>query len=419
MQNKREGRPTRVRGVKDLGHGLYLIRARGIDPEGRRVERERRVQAGSVREALARKIELEEELGQLATPTQIEAQQRTTPEPPASAPPRRLGTVAEEWLEHRRSMTRRDGTPRLTPATRERYRQTVSDLIVPFLGKKTMDELSRQLIEKWRDHLGAHFASATVNGAMRVLRAILRDTDCRAADGVRTLEEDDTRLTDDAPNLLEDEGQIARFLELIKKEEPEHFALIGLLVTTGLRISTALALRREDFDPEKEIIVARRRLSAQELVEGMKRSRTARDVVPLVDWVWEAMQAEWASHNEKQRASGLAFATKAGTHRARTVLIKPLKAATHALGIPRLTPHGLRRTAALLYRLRRGSAVSKAIAGHLTDDMHLHYAPVLSSERAEAGRAVFGGLSAKKGGSKGGKRGDDEHGPPTGRTASA
>ena len=45
---------------------------------------------------------------------------------------------------------------------------------------------------------------------------------------------------------------------------------------------------------------------------AMKRSRTARDVVPLVDWVWEAMQAEWARHNEKQRASGLAFATKQG-----------------------------------------------------------------------------------------------------------
>lgn len=39
-----------------------------------------------------------------------------------------------------------------------------------------------------------------------------------------------------------------------------------------------------------------------------------------------------------------------------------------------LPPHGLRRTAALLYRLRRGSAVSKAIAGLLTEEMNLHYA---------------------------------------------
>ncbi|MFO0726473.1 MAG: tyrosine-type recombinase/integrase [Myxococcota bacterium] len=420
-KKKREGRLTRLRGVKDLGHGLYLVRARGRDSLGRRIEREQRVLAGNLRRALEVKLELETEMrravgGEIVRPAERKKEDHT-PEVSGPLPRRRLGEIAIEWLNARLRAKRRDGSARLTKNTHSRYVHTVRTLIVPFLGDKAIDAVDRRLVERWRDHLGEHFATATVNGALSLLRAILRETECRAADTVRALENDDTRTTDDAPNLLEDEADVARLLGFFREHELEHYALVGVLVTTGLRISTALALRREDFDPEHGVITARRRLSQGELLDGVKRSRTARDVVPLVDWVWEAVRADWEKHSEVQAKSGIAFPTREGGHRARTVLVKPLQAARKALGLGRLTPHGLRRTAALLYRLRRGSAVSKAIAGHLTEEMHLHYAPVRSRERAEAGRAVFGGLfedgSAKKGGSKGGERGDRAD-PPLG-----
>ncbi|MFO0726516.1 MAG: site-specific integrase [Myxococcota bacterium] len=263
------------------------------------------------------------------------------------------------------------------------------------MGKREISTLTKEWVEAWRDWLGEKYSASTVNTWLTILRMILRDGGLEAVSRVSGLSVDDTRTTEDAPNLLEDEEAVTRMLELVKEKEPEHYALIGVLVTTGLRISTALALRREDFEPARGVITARRRLSDGELLEGVKRSRTARDVVPLVEWVWQAVEAEWAGHNPAQAKSGLAFPNRDGGYRTRTAVAKPLKTVSDALGVGRLTPHGLRRTAALLYRLRSGSAVSKAIAGHLTEEMHLHYAPVLSRERAEAGRAVFGAVGRR------------------------
>ena len=58
---KREGRQTRHRGIKDLGNGVYLVRVRSY-LDGQRVERERRIRARSISEALQAKIDLEKEM---------------------------------------------------------------------------------------------------------------------------------------------------------------------------------------------------------------------------------------------------------------------------------------------------------------------------------------------------------------------
>lgn len=126
---------------------------------------------------------------------------------------------------------------------------------------------------------------------------------------------DDTRITEDAPNLIEGPKMLAVFLAKVREEEPQHLTFIGTLVTTGLRTSTALGLRRKGFEPERGVIVARRQISANEIIEGAGRSRSARDVVPLVEWVWEAVWTAWAGHNEKQRGSSLARPSASGGFR--------------------------------------------------------------------------------------------------------
>lgn len=390
----RGGQPTRVRGVKSLGGGSYRIRVTMLDPmTGRRIERERIVEAASVAEAAKVRAELQEGLTAKSRPVLKEPKAEAPKKTSASSP--KLGDWARRWLDKTLTRRRRDGSPRVTPRTKERYTYAVERIIVPSIGDHPTDKLTKELVEVWRDWLGEKYASNTVNGWLTILRSILRDSGATTADRVPGLKVDDTQLTDDEPNLLGDEKQVRRFLDVVRDKEPEHYALIAVLLTTGLRVSTALALRREDFDPEAGVIIARRRISGGELIEGVKRSRTARDVVPLVDWVNEAVQADWQEYNEAQRGSGLAFPTRDGKHRARTLLKKPVDNVAKALGLGRLTPHGLRRTAALLYRLRSGSAVSKAIAGHLTEEMHLHYAPVLPAERAAAGRAVFGEVGTR------------------------
>lgn len=381
----RGGRPTAVRGVSSLGHGQYRLRVYVQDPvTGREKERERIVLAASVAEAADLRAAMEAELRGVAV--------ASTGPAPTFGPSRTVADVARDWLKLRLSQRRKDGSPRLTPNTRERYTHAIERVIVPTLGERPIEGLDRRTIEAWRDWLGERYASSTVNPWLVMLRAILGDAGIEVGKRVEGLRVDDTRITEDAPNLIEDPKTLAVFLAKVREEEPQHLAFIGTLVTTGLRMSTALALRREDFEPERGVIVARRRISANEIVEGVKRSRTARDVVPLVEWVWEAVRAEWAGHNEKQRGSGLAFPSATGGFRARSHLDKPIDRIAAELKIPRLTPHGLRRTAALLYRRELGSAVSMAIAGHLTEEMHRHYAPVGVAERSAAGQTVFGAL---------------------------
>ena len=400
MKKKREGRRTQFRGVKDLGNGHYLVRARRLDA-GRRVERERRVVAESLQEALEHRRQLEREISGEA--------------PEQSARPT-VGAFARQWLVQRRTTLRRDGTPRLAPSTRRRYEHAVEVMILPFLGSTPLAELTRPLVERWRDHLGAHFASATVNGALNVLRSILREADSAAATGVRPLELDDTRITDDEPNAL-DEEELGRFVAATRALYPQHVALVLVLLPTGQRIGTVLALRVEDLDRERRTITFRRRLSEGELLPGVKRSRKARDVAPLLDEVEAELDRKLATMSPAERESGLVFPAEDGRHHARTLLREPFKRIlAHAAITKRFTPHGCRRTAAAFYRRVAGSAVSKAIVGHTTDRMHEHYAVVSTAERNAAARGAFRLL---QGGSQeeGGTRGDPKGGLKDPRSA--
>src|SRR5687767_10162198 len=105
-------------------------------------------------------------------------------------------------------------------------------------------------------------ASATVNGHLRTLRAVLaravRSEGLRinAASEVKVLPEDDRRITDEEPNALEPE-ELRRFLEVARDNHPQHYPMILTLFTTGARMSAVRALRWEDVDPENGVITIR------------------------------------------------------------------------------------------------------------------------------------------------------------------
>ena len=171
-----------------------------------------------------------------------------------------------------------------------------------------------------------------------------------------------------------------------------------------MRISTVLALRLEDVDRARHTLTFRRRLSEGELLPGVKRSRKAHDVAPLLDEVAKELDRARAGLSERQKETGLVFPAEDGRYHARTLLREPFKRILARAGITkRFTPHGCRRTAAAFYRRVAGSAVSKAIVGHTTDRMHEHYAVVSSEEKRTAARGAFRLLDGgKNGGSDGG-----------------
>ena len=370
---KKRGRKTRYRGVQALGNDSYRVRVYCKDPlTGRARERERVIQAESIESAMAQRTKLARELRE--------------GDDYASVARKTLGDVATDWLNEMADRRRSDGSPYLTPLTRQRYAATVRDFIVPFLGAAPAGAVTERDVEKWRNHLvGSGYRAATVNGHLRVLRQVLDRAHNSAARRVRALTEDDTLTTDDEPNLLS-EDELARFLAIAKEDWPQHFALIVLLFSTAMRMGTALALRWEDLDLERGLIRVRRRVSGGEIVAGVKRSRRSADFPPLWPEVLEALEADRATFNEAQLASGLLFPTAAGGVRSRSGLNKPFTAILARAGIDkRLTPSsGPRRTAARLYRKVADSAVAMAVAGHLTDDMHRHYGRVDVEEKQQA-----------------------------------
>jgi integrase len=378
-------RKTRRAGIEDLGGGWYRIRVRATDPRtGRRVEKDRRVHCRSIQEAKKLSVEL-----------------RDAMEEEANGPPRarsKLGEHAAAWLSRRNGAMRPDGSARLSPTTRERYKTAIEHHIIPILGEHYVDKITARDVEDWRNYLSEHLASSTVNGLLNVLRSVLRDADNPVGDRVKALDVDDTRITDDEPNAL-DEEELQRFLEVAREHWEQHYAMLLVLFTTAVRISTLIALRWEDIDSKAGVIHFRRRRSMKEILPGVKRSRTSRDDVPLLPEVWTALEAHRAPFNEAQHKSGLVFPSWTGGYRARSVLNRVMSDIAKKAGIEkRFTPHGCRRTAAAFYRRVAGSVVSKAIAGHTTDEMHEHYAIVDASEKQDAARRAFGRLRIIKGG---------------------
>lgn len=376
-ESKTKARRTLPRGLKAIAPGLWLVRVYYTCPKtGRARETERRVEASSPEEAaLVRrnlKLRLEAETGS-------ESKRRST-----------IGEVADEWLEQRVTARRRDGRTRLAPATIERYAYSVEAWIKPFLGDYLVDRLDRSDVIKWRDTLARHLAAATVNGHLRTLKTLLLES-LEVQLRVEFLEEDDRRITDDEPNLLEPE-EAARFLAEAERSEPQHYPLLFWLIATAQRLGTARAMRWEDLDRTAGVAYARRRLSgsSNEVLEGTKTGRLKRDVVPVPAELLTVLDRYREGFNEKEAASGWMFPNARGGLKASTVLAEPIRAICERVGLPkRLTPHGLRRTAAKLYRLAVSDTVAMSVAGHLTSAMHRHYAPVGAAEKREAGTAVL------------------------------
>jgi integrase len=142
-----------------------------------------------------------------------------------------------------------------------------------------------------------------------------------------------------------------------------------------------------------EIVVQRRRSGygkKTKTVQGVKRDRFGQDAPPLLPEVHEAMKELAEDYNAKQEASGLIFPNHEGGYHYRTMLQKPFEDICKHAGITkRFTPHGCRRTGAKLYGKTAGTRMAMEIAGHLTVEMHEHYAGVDADEKLAAARATF------------------------------
>jgi hypothetical protein len=211
---------------------------------------------------------------------------------------------------------------------------------------------------------------------------------------MRGVEPFDTRehstYTEEEPNSLPPEV-VPKFLAKMRELHPAHFAFTFLGFTTGLRPSSLRPLRREgpsaDIKWDDGILLIRRSQTiGDEVMETTKtdlhqRLALPRELMDVLRWHVD----EQLLHT-RMRMSDLLFPSVSGGFRARSVLDKPFDEVSKAISLNfNFTPRGMRRTYQDLARAAGiHDAVTRAISGHATRAMQLHYSTASSGEVKQA-----------------------------------
>jgi integrase len=286
----------------------------------------------------------------------------------------------------------------ITARTAQRYRELTEHQIVPHLGAKTLQKLTRLDIEAWHNSLHqSGLAARTIGNAHRVLHRALRDAEvdalvvrnvCRLKRAPKTPDTDVAIVTD-----------IPGFVAKIRGTALYVPALLALV--TGMRLGEVLALRFSNVDLNKKTVHVREALEAT-TVHGIRtkapKSRAGRRDVTLPDIAIAALSEHRRQMLETRVRLGLGklpddallFATLDGRAlRPGSVSMQWGRIAA-SIGFPEITFHALRHTHAS-HLIASGVdivTISKRL-GHAKPDVTLRvYAHMFHADDRKAAAAV-------------------------------
>ncbi len=310
--------------------------------------------------------------------------------------------TVREWLEHWLDTI---AARKVRPSTLVRYRQLVSNQLVPGIGHHRLDRLQPEHVEKLYSNLQERGLSpASVLQAHRVLSRALKVAMQRdkVARNVCALV--------DAPSVERDEvrplsGQDARCV-LEAARGRRNAARWSVALALGLRQGEALGLTWDAVDLDAGTLAVRQALQRQPgkgLVLVQPKSRAGRRTVALPGPLRDALRAHRAAQAAERIAAGsvwedndLVFCQENGRpldprsdHRAWRALLAEAKVRPARL-------HDARHTAASLL-LQQGvpARVAMEILGHsqisLTLGTYSHVVPELAEDAARRmGEALWG-----------------------------
>lgn len=268
-----------------------------------------------------------------------------------------VGAVAEQWFASKVN---------LKPSAKDRYRQSLERQIIPQWGNVPVSKVTTTAVQEWINELSETYSPSVVVKARGALRMIL-DVAVR-----------DLRITvNPAVGTTVPRTKSGDHIYLTSSEV---FALAGhsghgelavlVLAFTGLRWGEMAALKKRRWDP------ARRRLRVVESVAdvngilewGTPKTHQQRSV-PAPIWLAERLDSACAG----MRPDDLLFPAKSGgVMRNQNARRDWFDRAVVEAGIPRITPHDLRHTAASL-AISSGANVKavQRMLGHKSASMTL------------------------------------------------
>lgn len=401
---RNKGTVTRYPGVYRMDEMTYWIRAKATDPRtGNKKEVGKLLEGVTIQQAAQQRADL------------VDAMRK----PIAEAKQMRVGDYARLWLKSK--------ALRLDASTVRTYTDALEDHILPALGDYFYDQLTTTDVQKWIDDEMMRGWTTEVKGRkdkkkkerrnytrnslgvwFRVFRTMTRDAmaalDLQRDPTLRvSLPEPPVNYSE--PNSLTPEQLIA-FLEAMRTNYPQHYALVATLAYTGLRFCHASALRWEDWDEQGGVLrVVRKHFRGE--VGPVSRKKQAPKEYPVEPELADILKQQRKLLLEAQApglADGWMFPSAEGTLRTTNSLDRAWTKCLKLAGVTkRFTVHGLRYTFTdLVRRANVDAVVRRALTGHVTEEMQRHYSTVGLDEKRAAIAGVIRLVPPASGGTSGG-----------------
>ncbi len=312
-----------------------------------------------------------------------------------------LGIYAGSWIESRKKEGEKYSTRRLKI-------HVLNKRILPYFGDWYVEAIARMDVKEWRDRMSEEIvirprkadqdsaelppktvSPVTVNVWLRIFKAMVAayfdDYNLGPSPIARVKPLKVRRRKKDDPNSLPAE-LLPKVLARFKEAYPQHYAMLYIGMTTGMRWSELSALEWDDVDMEQGVLNSTR---AQ--VRGHVDTRKTDDEIefPLLPEMAEVLRWHRRRLIEQQSpglGKGLVFPSKLGGYSFASRFSKPLESVRKELGIPyRLTSKVMRRTFNnLLRKAAVDRLVLRSLTGHSSETMTEQYSTVASAEQWNA-----------------------------------